>query len=463
MVFVLPSGLAAAAGPSGAGASTTLWAYGAVRTVSFSGTTESGWQYQGSATFGYSVVLDQINTSANGSTFELTLNRTMGALFDLEFCFPTCAKAVYSANETYHSWETTHAWANFTTLGSVTEATGSVAAIALLDTHSTVAGQLLETSASSAPSANRSRSLSVSVSGGADVTFATPLGLIPLNLSLAQPQSWTSTAAFTATGAAIWSFDYAAAGPLHTISIVRNGSLAVNRSGSVTAIGSYSLGNSVSFNGVTYPAIQLVLLGPFSVREGIILVPSGSDLFGGSSQPWSANQTGAATVSMTSLDVLPSADGHLGLVASAWLYDASGAVDANVAGSSGGMSALATSSASPAPAPPTALQGAPMSPSAAQSTQNCLVTGSSCPSASGGGTPGTPFRGLFGLGVLVVAVVVIAGVVLVAERRRMPPPAYPNANLYPPGASAPVNRPPTGRAPPTSPPPAEDDPLGHLW
>jgi len=56
---------------------------------------------------------------------------------------------------------------------------------------------------------------------------------------------------------------------------------------------------------------------------------------------------------------------------------------------------------------------------------------------------------------------VIVGGLLVSQRRRMPPPAYPNAALYPPGTAARGAR----RTGPTTsePTPDEDDPLQHLW
>ncbi len=462
MVFVLPTGLAAAAGPTGADAGTTLWAYGAVKTVDVSGTAGI-WQYQGSATFGYSVILDQQNTS--GSTFELSLNRTMGVLFNLAYCSPSCAHPVYTANQSYHSWESSDAWANFTTLGSVNEVGGTVPAIALLNTSSSLVGHLLVSGASSLPAANRSRSLSVNVAGGAHVAFATPLGLIPLDLTPKTSASWSSSSNFTASGGASWNFVYAAAGPRGTVTLAHNGSGNVSRTGTVVAQGSYTVGNSVTFGGITYPAIQLTIVGPFSVREGFILAPEGADLFGSTAQPWSSNQSGTATASMSALDALPSADGHFGVAASLWLYNAEGTVETSSIGALPGSSGLVpATSSNPAPAPPTSVQGSPMSPDDAVSDQGCLIAGSGCPAAGGGSSASPLPREIFEGGVLVAVIAVIAGLVLVAERRRLPPPAYPNANLYPPGATTAGGRPPSGRPTPAEPPPpAEEDPLGHLW
>jgi hypothetical protein len=462
MVFVLPTGVAAAAGPSGAGAGGTIWAYGDARTITFSGTTASGWEYSGQATFGYAVILSQINTSSDGNTFELTLNRTMGVVLTEEACYPSCAHAVYAINESFHSWETTDAWANFTLEGTVLEGSTAVPAIALETTNTQVSAHLVERNSTSVASAVRTRTLLVNVTGDANIAFTTPLGLLPENLSLSTPASWTSSSAFTASGSADWGYFFSSVGPLHDVSLSHNGSAAVNGSGSVTAKGSYSLGNSVSFGGIAYPAVQLTILGPFSVREGIIFVPTGGDLFGGKAQPWSDNQSGTAVASQTALDALPTSGGHFGLVASAWLYSASGSTgtSAGMAPGVGGVSSPAT-----APVPATAVQGVPQSPSDAQATQNCLATGSACPAGGTTGstsTGGSLPRGLFLLAGVVVVVVVV-GAVLVAERRRMPPPAYPNAGLYPPGSPTVAPRPGTARPENAPPPASEDDPLSHLW
>jgi hypothetical protein len=464
MVFVLPAGLAAAAGPADAGSGTTVWAYGAVKTIDVTGTA-GVWQYHGNATFGYSVILDQLNTSSNGSSFELTLNRTMGVLFNLDYCSPSCSHPLYTANQTYHSWETSDAWANFTTLGSVDEGGVSVPAIALVNTSSTVVGHLVVAGASSLPGANRSRSLTVNVAGEASVAFGTPLGLIPLDLTPSTSASWTSSSNFSAAGGATWNFVYAAAGPHGSISLSHNGSGAVARSGTVVAEGSYTVGNSVSFGGITYPAIQLTIVGPFSVREGFILAPQGADLFGSSAQPWTSNQSGTATASMSALDALPSSDGHFGVAASLWLYDAQGTVETSSIGGAPGTSGLvAATSSNPAPAPPTSLQGSPMSPDDAVSDQGCLISGTGCPSASGGSGSNPLPREIFEGGVVVGGIaVLVALVVVVTERRRMPPPAYPNANLYPPGTARAEPRPTNGRPAPSPSPPPEEDPLGHLW
>ena len=468
MVFVLPVGLAAgAATPGGAGTSQTIWAYGAARTYSFSGTTSDGWAYIGQATYGYSTILNQTNTSANGSTFELSVSRVMGALFTIELCTPKCSDPVDTANFTYHAWETDGAWANFTTTGSVTEGTSTVSAIALSDSHTSTQGNLVETSVSDLAGVLRSNSLTANVTTNADVNFTTPLGLIPVNLSTQTSQTWNSTSAFVAAGASNWTYTATSVAPLRNITIGPvSGSTTVSGSGSVSVDGRFTVGNTVTLDGVTFPAIVLTVHGPFSVREGVIFVPSTSDLFNGAAQPWAANQSGGATAQMSYLDALPSAGGHLGLGGSLWSYASTSVNPGDTLSLLPSGGATESAAATPPAVPPATVQGEPQSPSQAEGTQNCLVSGSACPAATtapGGPAPGHFPRGLIGLAILgTIAAVLIAAVVVVAERRRMPPPIYPNAGLYPPGGSGPLPRAPGARSP-DDPPPADDDPLSHLW
>ncbi|MGD0249886.1 MAG: hypothetical protein ABSB97_03220 [Thermoplasmata archaeon] len=470
MVFVLSSTALIAASPvPSSGAAQTVWRYGTVKTVSVGPLkTGDGWTYEGNATVGYSVVLNETNTSS--TTFELSVQRTMGVLFSVEFCLPSCSSPKSFASLSYHAWEITNSIANFTTQGTVNESGQTVPALALLNTTSTLHANVTEQGRSALPPVgqagtgtlvDRSKYLSAAVSSVSNVTFATPLGLIPL--TLAGAQSWTSTSAFNATGSAEYSYFYQAIGPLGTRTVGPNsGSFTVSPSGSVTVQGSYSPRNTVTFGGITYPELQITIVGPFSVREGFILIPSSVDLFGGSSGPWASEQNGTSAVSMAFLDAKASVGGHVGIAASSWLYTSAAANPGEaVLSPDGGMNPAAGAESSPIAA--TTIQGAPQSADQAHSSQQCLTTGTGCPAAA----VSPNVRGILaeaaivGVVVVVVAVVVIA---LVAERRRVPPPVYPNANLYPPGTPAVRPLAPPARAP--SPPPeasAEDDPLDHLW
>ncbi len=467
MVFVLPAGLASGTAVSPAASpSETLWAYGAVRVVNFSGSTSGGWEYQGQATYGYSVTLNQTNTSS--TTFELSLNRAMGARIAIDLCLSPCTTGVSStANFTYHSWELSGAYANFTTAGTVTEGTASVPAIALTDSHSFANASLVETAMSDLAGVLRSRLLSVSTNGDAELNFTTPLGLLPLNLSTGQSQSWTSSSAFNASGSAAYSYSYAQHGPLVNRTVgPLTGSASLSGTGTVSVAGQYTAGNSIRLGGVEFPAIELTVTGPFSVREGVIFVPDNYNVFSGAAQPWSANLSGSATAEMTYLDALPHAGGHLGLDGSVWTYASTSvnpAANLTLAPLGGPSPAVAPSSPT---VPSETLQGEPQSQSQAEATQNCVVSGSDCPAATTVSSPSAPtqwWHGVLGLAILgTVAAVLVAAAVVIGERRRMPPPVYPNAGLYPPGSTGRTVPSSTARGP-DEPAPSEDDPLKNLW
>jgi len=457
LLLVLPTGFAAASAPPAAD-SQTLWAYGAVKTVTFQGSSFH-WQYSGTGTYGYSVVLNQTNTSA--TSFELSANRTMGALFEVTYCYPSCSAPVYYGNESYHVYETIVSNAVLTTVGSVDEGGIPVPALALNSSESHLRANATETATSFLPMAHvvalRSHYLSANVVANSSVTFTPGLGLLPIDLTSAQ--SWNSSSQYVAHVGASYAY-YGAASGAHGSGHVGpvTGNFSVPSSGTVSLTGNYSPSRTVDLGNVPYPEISLRVVGPFTVREGFILLPSVADLFGGGAQPWAAQQNGSATASMSYLDARIADGSHLGIAASQWVYDSSTMnPNATPPMTSGGSGLSPSVSGGADSAPATTVQGQPETVASAQSQQSCLLTGTGCPSGS---TGPAPLRGIVGLlAVGVVVVVVIAAVVLVAERRRMPPPAYPNAALYPPGTVAP-----RARAPPLTPPaPAEEDPLRNLW
>lgn len=469
MVFALPVGVAAGAPATpGAGSGGTGWAYGIARTIAFSGSTSDGWSYVGQATYGYSVILNQTNTSA--TTFELSATRVMGAVISIELCLPKCNSpgTVDTANFTYHAWESSGEFANFTSAGSVTEGATSVPAIALLNSHSFSNDSLVENSSSDLAGTLRSKALTAASVGDAEINFSTPLGLVPLSLAPGTSQSWSSASEFTASASSAWTYTLVTSGPLVGVKTVGpvSGSENLSGTGNVSVAGRATAGQQVTLGGVAFPAVVLTVTGPFAVREGVIFVPSSTNLFAGSAEPWSGNQSGGATAQMTYLDIRPNADGHIGLGGSLWAYasTSSNPGDALALAPSGG-SAPAAGATSPT-VPSESLQGQPQSPSQAEATQNCLESGSACPATVAGPSPSAPhwWRGLLGLAILgSIVAVLVAAVVVVAERRRMPPPVYPNAGLYPPGTAGRLPSSGRARGPDDPPAPADDDPLGHLW
>jgi hypothetical protein len=449
MVLVVPAGIASAtAADLAPGPAYTVWAYGAVRTVDFSGVTVRGWEYEGTATYGYTVILNQTNLTAQ--TFELTANRTMGSRLSVEYCAPTCKHPTSVATISYVAWEAIDAWANFTTNGSVLENGASVPAIALLNSHTTVNGNLTDRLASPM----RSGYLTSSVTAAASVTFAQPLGLIPDNLTAGA--SWTSSSAFAAAGSYTLDYFYHFHGPLlnETVGPSATGGY-VNRSGNVSVAGSVRPG-SVPLDGTPYQNLSLSVQGPFDAREGFLLVPSVVDLFGASPPGPTDMQSGATAAQMTSIYVRPGG-AHLGIGGSEWVYRAS-ALNPFTAPTPVGGGSITELAAGADNVSSTPVQGVPIAVAQATQDQNCLVSGAGC------SAPAKTLGALFGIGAAVVVVAVLAlAAVVVTQRRRVPPPSYPNAQLYPPGAPIGDARRSSSAGTPPSPPPEEEDPLSNLW
>lgn len=457
LLMVCVAGTASAAPVSGtASVAGSPWAYGVVRTITVQGANLSGdYAYRGSAVYGFSAILNESVPVANVST--VSVERTMGVLLTIEYCVPNCRSPILTATLNYHAWETTYAHANLTTAAAVHEGSTSVPALGLVNSSASVSAGIRESAVyGTRTTVLLAKALSLNASGSAAVQLTPALGLVPLNLTAGT--SWNASSVFHATGAYNWTLNASKSGrSINSTWTNLSGNGSVNRSGNVSLSGNYTAGSTVEFGGTTYAAVDLSVQGPFAVREGFILLPSGADLFGGGKTSWSSDQLGSATVTDTHLDLgAHFATGRLGLAASGSLWRSSTTNPAAWVGGSNGT-VLAPAAPSADGPTPTFVQAQPESVSQAQSNQQCLATGLGCP-----GSPSGP-RGVFGLvviaGVGIVAIAIVAGTY---NRRRLPPAVYPNAGLYPPGTPiAPAAARPT--APPPPPRPTEDDPLGHLW
>ena len=478
LVLFVVLGVSATSGASAtptpaAGSHTSEWAYGVSKNYTFGPVRwigHPGWVRQGDLIIGFSVILNQTPSTGDPSTFQVAVVRTMGVLFSVQYCTPSCANPSEYLDTHYHQWEYASSQTNLTDQGTVVEDTGSVPALAVLNSSTDFHANLTNTyqwvlpgmGAQSDQLVHHSASVYADVNSTSQVAFSPAFGLFPQNLSASQ--SWTSESAFNATGvtgAAYFGQERSSAGSTFTLG---PGTLQrdVASTGIVSLSGSYTQGHLRSWGGLSYPVIHLSIFGPFSVREGFLLIPNPADLFAPSSEPWSGNQSGSAVASMATLDARASANGHLGIAASSWQFTST---------SSDSMNALQAGGLVPAMSPSDAvgdasytLQAQPESFLAASQQSNCVTTGIGCPSSAAS----PPLRKLFAelvIGGVVAAVLATLLVVLVAERRRLPPAPYPNAHLYPPGGgtAAGAARPPAQRpaTPPTSPP--EEDPLDHLW
>jgi hypothetical protein len=210
------------------------------------------------------------------------------------------------------------------------------------------------------------------------------------------------------------------------------------------------LGPVVLQGGLATTAIRLIVSGPFSVREGFILLPNGADLFDGRGG-WLGQSSGEQSASTTALDYGAHGLGHTAIDASATSYS----------GSSENLdSASPVAAVGPSDATGSAtLQAQPETVADANSQANCDLS-DSCLSVGGKSPAHAGLGTAIVLGVAVVGLtVVVVGLVVARQPPRKDPPT-PNANLYPPGAAA---RPPPPGRPAAPVPPANEDPLGHLW
>jgi hypothetical protein len=439
-----------------------LWAYGAVATAhAHRQGLLLGWE--ASATAGFAVVLGE--TVGTAGTYTVYVNRTMGLLVSAHYCRPDCARPLRSGTVSFHAWETTLATLELTSHANVSVSGTPTLALGLLSSSLTVQVGLAEGSqVFNASLLGGSWNLTAFLNGTSRTTFSPALGLMPLDIV---PSSWTNSSAFHESGNANWSIAVKSSGLLSSTNGKVHGEVPFSRSGTVRLNGSFN-GSTVGLGGASYDVLNLSLSGPFTLRDGFLLVPQATDLFGASSPNWLAGNTtvtaAAATVSGARADVGSSlvAGSHLGIAASRLRLTSqtTNPVTSTSVGGAGGL-ALYTGSGSAAPASApgsnaTFLQGSPESVGQATTDQHCLTTGLGCP---GIGSARLPF-GLLAVGA--AAVVAALLVAVVAERRRLPVAPHPNAKLYPPGGSA--NAGPTlVRRPVGGSPPDGDDPLGHLW
>ena len=456
--FLMLCAPGAGAMPVPAATSTATWAYGAVRSATVSGTGGT-YAYDASYTAGFAVILNESSPSAGNYT--VGVHRTMGLILAVQYCAPNCAHPTESATVHFHVWENLNATLNLTTHANVSVSGTPVQALGLVSSTLQVAVGLRESTAvylSGTPL--RTRNLTVNLGANASTSFTPALGLVPLTLKPAE--AWNASSNFTEKGFATWYLNDVHKALLNTTA-TDHGAVSLNFSGPVELAGQNS-STSVRLGGTTYDVVNLTVeKGPFTLREGFLLVPSGADLFGGSLPGWltsNANDTESASVAQSNVDVTDrlAASSHLGFVASGLLWKSETGNPASQAVSlpgTGPEPAAATAPAASSNA--TYLQGTPESVGQATTDQGCLTSGANCP---GGAGP----RGFLGAYLILAAVgaVAVIATAMVASRRRIPSTPYPNAQLYP---LAPATRLAANKGRPQAPPapPAEEDPLGHLW
>ena len=438
----------ASATPATTAQSTQSWAYGADTTGNASWTNlTGGYDATLSATFGWHTILTQTNRS--DTTYQVEVDRTMALDYTLIACKPDCSNPTVRANASVQALESEVGFVNLTTAATVTEAGQAVPALGILNASDQLTANLTESLDGSAHALLSTKTTSyyftVQAESHAALTFAPALGLIPL--SLTPGATWNSTSEFAATGGWTAQMLY-----LHTSFDGVRSQLSRSLPGTVAANGSVAVfgrdaGSLTLANGAVTTAIAFAVQGPFHFREGLLLVPGSSDIFGRGDQSWAGYQNDSASAETSSVNFGAAAP-HVGFLASATSYSPKTASPSAVgpvpSDSNGGA----------------IVQAQPESVASAESGMTCLKVGS-CPQvgeAAPGRTAGN--GGAVLLIALIVTGVLVASAVVVRRRREVPPPPHPNAQLYPAGQPFAPRTPRSPRTPETPPP---DDPLANLW
>ncbi len=473
LVIVWPTGSAlpastSTAGVNGAGVrpahSPEGWAYGRVVEVQYArgGYEDHGVHLRGRIIEGYSVVLNQTNTSTG---FQLEVTRTDGISVNLTFC-PGSACTVPVANFTFRAWERSVTFGNFTTNGTVTSLPNgsAVSAVALINSTGTYRGFLSQEFVLNHFGVQVNRSLTAVLVGNLSATFNPPIGLYPNNLS-ATPH-WVAQSNYTTFGN--WSGNFSSqlsvnGTPLHTYS--QNLSGSVNRSGSLTLHGAV-VGRPVKIANQT---ADQILLGPgassqFEIGDGFILLPREANLMGEMEKPWGPFAAGVAWSRLSALEVATGRGpmDHVGLVGSAWIYNLDSTnplVGGDLLTAAGAANGTATSNS--LNVTQNQVQSQPETVPQAESSSACLQQGACSastvvtPLGSGGPTAASigPVLGI----ALTVSAAIALGALLVARRRPPHSPRRASSEYTPPPPSD--LRPSPGVAPGSP----DEDPLRELW
>jgi hypothetical protein len=428
--------------------STQQWAFAGVASASYScsgagcfpGGTPPPGTFSISAQYyiEWVVIYTQTNVSSTQTQFEAqsALNATLKE---------SVQENATSLSVTLNGKETSWGFTNVTSAGSVDvtsgAATGPTPALAVENAASSesynFSGNYQFTN-----STNATDSGSLSFVVGADetsgITFATPLGLVPL--APVPGETWGSNATFTAHGG--WTTGYTISGSAdqrsYDLSNWTNG--FVTPSGNLFANGT-DLGQFTLWDNYTSPATtetaQLIAVqfddGAFSAADGWVFVPVG--------------MYGILSVFSSDLSLSHSLGTAIATPAQATLTNSENAYYQKGPGFIGASeSGNASSSETGGGGPSISLNAGPEPVSVAQQ-QYSGVTGTTPPSGGSSSTSSFPWTYLI---VGVVVLVVIVGVVVVGSRRRRPPaPMDPGYAAMGP-AVTPAGSP-AGPAPPTPP------------
>ncbi len=293
LAVLLLSGMAAQATPLAAGASSPQhWASGSQYWYNNSSAVAYGRFYSANRSvelfYGVEEQITATNTSAN--TTQLEGQQWVNASLVYVVCQPNCTspQSEWSYNYSGTSLETQ--FLNLTTQASVYENGSATSALGVTNA-SAQGSQTLTLGEAYAASYNRSGywgsnngsynfsySFEENETSYYTIAFATPLGLVPWNVSSAG--SWNDSASFTATGG--WNDTYS----VGTSGMGRGWVGMVNRSGDESVYGR-NLGPRNTTANATSLRIAVRYRGPFNFDDDLFMTAVGSDLFQGATANWS--------------------------------------------------------------------------------------------------------------------------------------------------------------------------------
>ncbi|MCI4324002.1 MAG: hypothetical protein L3K03_08345 [Thermoplasmata archaeon] len=453
MLFLLP-GSVGATPVAATSSNVTQWAYGAQENVSFSIVSNST-TYTVNASFGYSVIFTQTNTS--NSTFQLEIQRTLGFAFVAKYTGTDALGQPVTANLQGTGLSSESGFGNFTNNGTVYVNGSAVPALAIETTAHRATASLVESSVVNVGRRTATAAFNASLTSQGHATFSPALGLVPNTVT--PGESWNASSTVSHVGAVTGAWSWSKTG-LFGVTTTGGGSLSANTT--VTAIESVlgsDVGTTTLNNGITGDVVVLSVVGPLQPHDGVLWLPGQADLFSLQHPGYSNTASGVVDVLTDKLDWVPHPHGHLGLDASATGFtpqpDASSVAGTSV--SSGATAAVGTASAAPSGSE---IQAQPETVPQAQNVANCLVSGKgNCGSTVTTSTPVGRAGGVV-FAAAVIAVVAVLGMLLVSRRRTPKSPAK-VSSVYQPAGGAPVS----GSRPPASPaaPGGATDPLDHLW
>jgi len=437
-----------------AGGSTEQWAFGGNASASYScsnascpggNLTNESYSLNFQYYIEWVVIFTQTNVSATQTMIESQAALNATAKYSLSACIQNGTGPCHSESVslTLNGQETASGFTNVTSTGTVnmtTPASGSTTALAVMNAASQEAFNFSGSYSIAGPFGPNGTAVSGSANFDfgaheqSSVTFATPLGLVPLN---PQPGDvWNSSAPFSATGSWTSGYSFSATGYNGQGGTVANwtsgtvapsGTLFVNG----TDLGQYTLYDNythpptqvtaqliaLDFNNGTFEAADGWILIPFGMYGGVFYGLGGLALSHGPSFPVETLQTAASPIGA------PTGE-------SAYYEQGPGIIGAGASGSASGPLGAA--------GPSIQLTAGPEPVNIAEQ-QYAAVTHSS----GGGSTKGFPVLDLVLVAVVVVIVAALA-LVLLSRRSRRGPPATP---LSPAGSVAPPSGP-SGPAPP---------------